>query len=170
VSAVAERRRGVGRSRWILFFGLAIVVLALDQLTKSLVVGALTVGQRVQVLGDLLTIIHSRNSGALFGLLPQSATAFAGVSVVVLIAIVWFESRQGRSTVTTIALGLLLGGAIGNLLDRVRYGSVVDFVDMGIGTIRWYTFNVADAAISVAIVAFILLAVWPRLAEVGTGD
>ena len=100
--------------------------------------------------------------------MPQSAGAFAAVSIIVLVAIVWFEARQGRSLLTTVALGLLLGGAIGNLLDRLRYGSVVDFIDMGIGTLRFFTYNVADAAITGAILLFILLAVFPKLAEIGT--
>ena len=66
---------------------------------------------------------------------------------------------------TTVALGLLLGGAIGNLIDRLRYGYVVDFVDMGIGEWRFYTYNVADAAITTAIVLLLAMAVFPRLAD-----
>jgi hypothetical protein len=64
----------------------------------------------------------------------------------------------------SVTLGLLLGGAIGNLLDRFRLGYVVDFVDLGIGTFRWYTFNVADAAISLSLVLLVLLAIKPELA------
>ena len=169
MTAVAARR-ALPWTRWILFFGLAIGVLVVDQATKAVVTGALAIGERVQVLGDWLTIVHSRNSGALFGLMPQSAGAFAAVSIVILVAIVWFEARQGRSLLTTVALGLLLGGAIGNLLDRLRYGSVVDFIDMGIGTLRFFTYNVADAAITGAIVLFILLALFPKLGEIGARD
>ena len=67
----------------------------------------------------------------------------------------------------TIALGLLLGGAIGNLLDRLRLGYVVDFVDMGIGSLRFYTFNVADAAIRSSILLLLAMALSPSLAEWG---
>jgi len=169
VTAVASAR-ALPWTRWALFFGLAVAVLVVDQVAKGLVVGALAIGERVQVIGEWVTIVHSRNSGALFGLMPQSAGAFAIVSIGVLVAIVWFESRQGRSLLTTVALGLLLGGAIGNLLDRLRYGSVVDFIDMGIGNVRFFTYNVADAAITGAILLFILLAVVPKLAEIGTRD
>jgi signal peptidase II len=169
MTAVASQR-AIPWTRWILFFGLAIGVLVVDQATKGLVTGALAIGERVQLLGEWLTIVHSRNSGALFGLMPQSAGAFAAVSIVVLVAIVWFEARQGRSLLTTVALGLLLGGAIGNLLDRLRYGSVVDFIDMGIGNLRFFTYNVADAAITGAILLFIVLAVFPKLGEIGAGD
>ena len=169
MTAVAAERP-VPVTRWLVFFGLAVLVLVVDQVTKAIVVDKLAVGERKVILGEWLTIVHTRNSGALFGLLPQSAGAFAAVSVLVLVAIVWFESRQGRSILTTLALGLLLGGAIGNLLDRLRYGSVVDFIDMGIGTWRFYTYNVADSAITGAILLFLLLAVAPRLAELGARD
>lgn len=163
-SPVAVR---AGRPRWLLFAALAIGIVVADQVTKGIVVAALAIGERVDVLGDLVRIVHGRNSGMLFGLLPQSATAFAVVSLGVIAVIVWYHSRVGRSLFTSIALGLLLGGAIGNLIDRVRYGSVIDFVDMGIGGWRFYTYNVADAAISTSIVLLIALALFPRLADVG---
>lgn len=155
------------RARWLLFGGLAVGVVVLDQLTKALVVGALAPGESVEILGDWLRIVHGRNTGILFGLLPQSAPAFAVVSIAVIAVIVWYESRVGRGWVTTVALGLLLGGAIGNLIDRLRYGAVIDFVDMGIGTWRFYTYNVADSAISTSILLLILLALVPRLGELG---
>jgi len=155
------------RPRWILFATLAIGTVVADQVTKGLVVSALAVGERIEVLGELLRIVHGRNSGMLFGLLPQSATAFAIVSLGVIALIVWYHSRVGRSLFTSMALGLLLGGAIGNLIDRLRYGAVVDFVDMGIGSWRFYTYNIADAAISTSIVILVALALFPRLAEIG---
>jgi signal peptidase II len=167
VTAVAEQR--VTRPRWLLFAALAVAVIAADQVTKALVVGALDIGEQIRVVGDLVRIIHSRNSGILFGMLPDSAPIFAVVSFLVLGLIVYYHARSGRSLVTTLALGLLLGGAVGNLLDRIRYGSVVDFVDVGIGGLRFYTFNVADAAISTAILLLIGLALFPRLSDVGAG-
>jgi signal peptidase II len=159
--------RGPSPSRWLLFATLAIGVLVVDQLTKAWIVANLDQGEGFQVLGDWLRIIHWRNSGILFGMLPQSAGAFAIVSLVVVGLIVAYHARAGRGIVVTIALGLLLGGALGNLVDRLRYGSVVDFVDMGIGTWRFYTYNVADAAISTAIVLLIALAAFPRIGEWG---
>ena len=79
--------------------------------------------------------------------------------------IVIYHGRAGGSLYMTVTLGLLLGGAIGNMLDRLRLGYVVDFVDGGIGNIRWYTFNVADAAISLSILLLLLAAVRPSLTE-----
>jgi signal peptidase II len=100
-------------------------------------------------------------------MLPQSAPIFAVVSLGVTGLIVYYHRRAGRGILVTIALGLLLGGAIGNLLDRLTHGYVVDFVDMGIGTWRFYTYNIADACITTSIVLLLVMAVVPSLADVG---
>jgi signal peptidase II len=147
------------RARWPIFFGLAAAVLIADQLTKSWLVSFLAPGQRVEVIGPYLRLVHSQNTGALFGLFRDQAAVFAVVSVGVVGLIIWFHGNSGRNTLLSIALGLLLGGALGNMADRFRYGYVVDFVDLGIGDVRWYTFNVADAAISCAILLLLLSAV-----------
>lgn len=147
------------RSRWILFAGLAAVIVVLDQVTKAVVAANLTPGQSVAVAGDLVRIVHGQNNGGLFGLFHGQAPVFAVVSLGVVALIVVYEARAGASLAVTVALGLLLGGALGNLTDRIRIGYVVDFVDAGIGNVRWYTFNVADAAISTSIVLLIVLAI-----------
>lgn len=169
VATAAERPawRGPTAGRWILFATIALGVLVVDQLTKAWVIGTLDVGEGLEILGEWLRIVHWRNSGALFGLLPQSAPIFAVVSLGVVALIVVYHRRAGRGIVTSIALALLLGGAIGNLVDRLRHGAVVDFVDMGIGTWRFYTYNMADAAISTAIVLLLVMAFLPRIAEWG---
>lgn len=159
---------GPSPRRWLLFAVLAIGVTLIDQLTKAWIVANLAFADPPrEVIGDLVRVVHWRNSGILFGMLPQSASAFAVVSLAVLGLIVWYHLRAGRGILVTIALGLLLGGAIGNLVDRLRYGSVIDFVDVGLGGIRFYTFNAADAAISTAIVLLIGMALVPRLGELG---
>jgi signal peptidase II len=153
------------RPSWPLFLGLAAAVVVVDQATKALVTGALRPGESRPIVDDLLRIVFSQNSGALFGLFKENAVMFGLVSIAVIALIVVYHSRTGGSAYMTITLGLLLGGAIGNMLDRLRLGYVVDFVDGGIGAIRWYTFNVADAAISLAIVLLFLAAFRPSLAE-----
>jgi signal peptidase II len=151
--------------RWIVFAAIAIGVVLLDQLAKSWIIGNLDIGESFEAIGDWLRIVHWRNSGILFGMLPQSAGAFAIVSLVVVGVIVFYHAKAGRGLVVTIALGLLLGGALGNLLDRLRHGSVIDFVDMGIGGWRFYTYNLADAAISTSIALLIAMAVFPVIAD-----
>ncbi len=83
-------------------------------------------------------------------------------STVVIALIVVYQWREGThgTWLLTIALGLLLGGALGNFIDRIRYEHVIDFVDMGIGDWRWYTFNVADSAISIALVLLIAVSLF----------
>lgn len=153
------------RPRWLLFLGLAVAIVAVDQATKALVTGALRPGESRPILGDLVRIVFSQNSGALFGLFKDNAAMFGVVSLGVIALIVAYHSRTGGSTYMTLTLGLLLGGAVGNMLDRLRLGYVVDFVDGGIGNVRWYTFNVSDAAISLAILLLLLAALRPSLAE-----
>ena len=91
------------------------------------------------------------------------------MSLGVVSLIVWYHGHSGRSLYLSIALGLLLGGAIGNLIDRFRHGYVVDWIDMGIGNIRFWTFNVADAAVSTAILLLIVMALFPVVLRLG-GD
>jgi len=154
-------------AHWFVFFGLALAVLVLDQLTKAWLTSRLSPGEFMTVLGDYVRLVYSQNSGALFGLFRDNALLFGIVSLFVIGLIVVYHRQVGSSVYLSIALGLLLGGALGNVTDRLRLGYVVDFVDIGIGGFRWYTFNVADAAISVAIVMLIGAALIPSLAGVG---
>jgi signal peptidase II len=162
---VTTRQAARGRRHWALFLGLAATVILLDQPSKAWIVANIAPGEFVELLGSYLRLIYTENDGGLFGLFQGNAALFAAVSSVVVGVIVLFHARSAPSRSTSIALGLLLGGAIGNLLDRVRYGFVVDFVDMGIGDLRFYTYNVADAAITTAIIALIVLAVFPGVGE-----
>ena len=150
-----------GRPRWGIFLGLAATVVVLDQLSKAWLRSMLEPGERLEIIGDLLRLIHAQNSGALFGLFRDQAYLFALVSIGVVALIVWYHRSSGRNTLLSVALGLLLGGALGNMIDRFRFGYVTDWVDVGLGDLRFYTFNVADAAISCAILLLILLALWP---------
>ena len=166
----ARTWRGPSIGRWVTFAAIAAMVVVLDQLSKGWIVANLAPGEGMVVLGEWLRLVHGQNSGILFGMLPQSAPIFAIVSMGVTALIVVYHAKAGRGMVTTVALALLLGGAIGNLLDRLRYGHVVDFVDMGIGSWRFYTYNVADACITTAIVLLIGMAMFPRVAEWGADD
>jgi len=163
--------KGPSASRWVLFATISILVVVIDQLSKAWVVGNLDPGAApTQVLGDWLRVVYWQNSGILFGMLPRSGAAFAVVSLAVASLIVVYHAKAGRGIVTTIALALLLGGALGNLIDRLRYGAVVDWVDMGIGSWRFYTYNVADACITTAIILLLVMAVFPRVADWGSDD
>jgi len=154
-------------AHWLVFLGTAAVVVVADQLTKAWLVANVSPGEVLEVLGAYVRFVFHQNSGALFGLFRESAVLFGIVSLGVVGLIVAYHARVGRSLYLSLALGFLLGGAIGNLIDRLRLGYVVDFVDIGIGDFRWYTFNVADAAISTAIVMLLAAALIPSLAGLG---
>ena len=153
------------RPSWPVFLLLAGVIVALDQLTKAWLVSFLQPGQSVNVAGDYLRLVHSQNNGGLFGLFRGQAAIFGLVSIVVIGLIVAYHARAGGGRYMSITLGLLLGGALGNLIDRLRLNYVVDFVDAGVGDLRWYTFNVADAAISFSLLLLLAASVWPQLAR-----
>jgi signal peptidase II len=154
------------RANWGVFGGLAVAIVALDQLTKAWLQANFVPGQTVDVVGDTVRLVFGQNSGALFGLFRDQALLFALASLGVVGLIVTYHGKAERSLYLSIALGLLLGGAIGNLIDRLRLGYVIDFVDVGLGTLRFYTFNLADAAISTAIVLLLAVAVVPGLARI----
>jgi len=167
-AAVARRAR-----HWVAFFGIAFGVVLADQATKAWIVADFPPGEAVEVLGAWLRIWYVANSGALFGLFRDQAILFAVLSVAVMALITWYHGRAVLSSgwLATIALGLLLGGAVGNFIDRIRLGYVVDFVDMGIpGGWRFYTWNVADAAITVSILLLLVMAIAPHgRGEAGAG-
>ncbi len=160
--AASRPRSGQAARRWVLFGLTAATVAVMDQLSKRWVDSeyALTPGAApTPVLGDFLRIAKGYNDGGIFGLFGDSAALLGLASLAVIGLIFVYQVRQGASSgpLLSLALGLLMGGALGNLIDRIMHGHVIDFVDMGLGTMRWYTFNVADAAISVAIVLLIAL-------------
>jgi signal peptidase II len=157
----SSRRRAAA---WVAFVLIALGIVVSDQLLKAWVVGNYEANRPSPVLGDWLQIDFIHNAGGLFGVFQNSAPVFALVSLAVVAFIVGFEYRSGWTNwLVTLAMALLLGGAIGNFLDRIRLGYVVDFADLGIGTWRWYIFNVADSAITISIAGLVLLSVFaPR--------
>jgi signal peptidase II len=158
-------RDATGRPLWVPFLALVGLVTIVDQASKAWIAGSLASGRVILLVGDTLRLVYSENNGALFGLFRGQVALFALLSVMVIGLIVWIHARSGRSPYLTLTLGLLLGGAIGNAIDRFRLGHVIDFVDGGIGTWRFYTFNVADACISTAIVLLFAMTIWPSLVD-----
>lgn len=154
-------------ARWVIFLVTAGLVVVFDQAAKAWLVANVSPGDVVRVVGESMRLVFHQNSGALFGLFRDNAVLFGIVSLGVVGLIVVYHARAGRSLYLSIALGLLLGGALGNLIDRLRLGYVIDFVDIGIGDLRFFTFNVADAAISTSIVMLVAAALLPSLPKIG---
>ena len=147
-------------SRILLVAGVAVLVFAIDRVTKAWVSENIPLGTARPVVGDYVRIVHAQTSGAAFGLLPERTTLLSVLSVVAVLAIVYYYRQiASNSSLVSATLGMQLGGAFGNLLDRVTQGYVVDFVDVGIGDIRFWAFNVADSSIVVGII-LVTLALW----------
>jgi signal peptidase II len=148
--------------RVVLVAVVAVVVFVLDRITKIVVESSLAPGSSVDVVGQWIRISHVTNSGAAFGLLPERTTLLSILSVVAVFAIVYYYRRLAAdSRLIAATLGMQLGGAFGNLVDRVGQGYVVDFVDVGIPAgPRFWAFNVADSSIVVGIIAVTALLWW----------
>ena len=137
------------------FFLIALLVVAADQLSKLWIRSNLAIGGALWEVG-FFRLTHLRNTGAAFGLfqgqsLPLTIVALVGVVALLLYALFFYrhfpflDNMSGKST-----LGLILGGTVGNLIDRMRFGYVTDFIDFGV----WPAFNIADSAIVVGIIMF----------------
>ena len=129
---------------------IAATVYMADQLTKMWIVQYFQVphsGASIDVFGDFARLIYSTNTGAAFGLLQDRTLLFTVIAIAAIPLILLAQRELRRyGWPTLVTLGLLLGGTLGNLTDRLRLGYVVDFVDVGVGPLRWPTFNLADSA------------------------
>ncbi|MDX1623261.1 MAG: signal peptidase II [Gemmatimonadota bacterium] len=129
-----------------------LVVLALDQLTKAWVRAELTMGDPVPVLGDNVRLLYIENEGAAFGLSvgPHSSMIFLVLAAIAsaIVLFLYLRTPAGHG-LERLALGLILGGAVGNIVDRIRWERVVDFIQVGVAEHYWPIFNVADSAVTV---------------------
>jgi signal peptidase II len=150
---------GRRRAALIGFALLACTVAVADQILKRWVIANYEGKGPSPIIGDWIRIDLIHNGGGLFGLFQGSAPIFAVVTIAVVAVLVALEIGSGwRSWLVTITLGLLLGGAIGNFIDRFRFGYVIDFADIGIGRWRFpYIFNIADSAVTIAILLMLVL-------------
>lgn len=132
-----------------------VLVLLLDQLTKAWVRAELTLGEPVRVLGDWFRFLYIHNEGAAFGLHigRYSPIFFLVVASLVSVAVlVLYAQTPLEQRVERVALALILGGALGNIIDRIRWERVVDFIQVGVDGHYWPIFNVADSAVTIGVV------------------
>ncbi|MDM5351135.1 signal peptidase II [Lysinibacillus sp. fkY74-1] len=141
------------------YYGLAAFVVLLDQWTKWLIVKNMEYGERIAVVDPWFGILSHRNRGAAWGMLEGQMWLFSIVTIAVICAIVYFYHKEAKGKpIFQVGLMLLLGGAIGNFIDRLFRGEVVDFVDVLIPIIQYDfpIFNVADAALTIAVVILMI--------------
>jgi len=135
----------------------ALAILVADQATKAVVVSSLAVGEKAELLGDVVQVWHAQNRGAAFSLFQGGTIIFLIVSVLSIVMVAYFyRSFRDRSPWLHLVLGIVLGGTLGNFTDRLRQGYVTDWLSIGIGDTRWPTFNVADSSVVVGIGILVL--------------
>src|SRR5919201_5470259 len=148
----AERRLGATWFQWAALAAVALAALGADQLTKAIVTSKLPLNDETHVVGPF-SIHHVQNSGIAFGFFASATSLVILLTGVAVIWMIYFFARSGaRHTVLPVALGLVIGGSVSNLVDRVRLGHVTDFLDFT----YWPAFNLADSFIVVGVAALLL--------------
>ncbi|KQC08392.1 MAG: signal peptidase II [Smithella sp. SDB] len=139
----------------IIFILGAVAIVVLDQITKTVIIQKLSIHESLTVIDGLFNIVYVMNPGAAFGFLANASELFrriffTGITLTVILLIIYYIVKSKlQNTLYVISLTLIFSGAVGNLIDRIRFGAVVDFLDVYIGTAHWPAFNVADSSISI---------------------
>jgi signal peptidase II len=151
------RPTGGGFGKAVILLLTAIAILVADQVTKALVVANLAVGEHAEIVGDLVQVWHAQNRGASFSLFQGWSIVFLVVSILSIVMVAYFHrSLREGSPWLHVVLGVVLGGTLGNFIDRLRQGYVTDWLSIGIGETRWPTFNVADSSLVIGIGILVL--------------
>jgi len=151
------------KKKYLLFFVTTVTVILLDQITKVYVSSTMSIHESFAVIEGFFNITYIRNPGAAFGFLAGVSPIFRQVffllaAIAVILLILHGIRKSGeKEFLMVFSLSLLLAGAAGNLIDRVRFGEVVDFLDVYLGSYHWPAFNIADAAISTGAAVMILI-------------
>ncbi len=141
---------------------LALSIVVVDQITKLMIDSSMRLHQSIPVVEGFINLTYVRNTGGAFSLLADAPAGlriplFVGVAFAAVVGLVWYlRSLPREDWLSRVACGLVLGGAVGNLVDRVLQGSVVDFVDVYVAGWHWPAFNVADSGISIGVVLLLL--------------
>ncbi|MDP3764915.1 MAG: signal peptidase II [Nanoarchaeota archaeon] len=142
----------------IFIFSTALLIVVLDQLTKFLIKQNFQLNHSIPIMNDILHLTYITNTGSAFGLFKGFNLIFILFSIIVVVAIFCYLTKiKENEKMLQFTIGLLLGGAIGNLIDRLFYGAVIDFVDFRI----WPVFNVADSAVTISII-FLIILLWKK--------
>jgi signal peptidase II len=158
-------------NKYIKLFTIAGIILILDQATKAMITNSMALYQSIPVIPGFFSITHIHNPGGAFGFLADQGPAvrtvmFLVVSSLAVGLILYFYKNTPRThPYLQIGFALIFGGAVGNLIDRVRFGKVVDFLDVYIRQMHWPAFNVADSAISIGMVIFMYHVLFKKMPE-----
>ena len=139
----------------ILFIAIALAIIILDQVSKLVIAGTIDYYESVPIIKGLFNLVHFRNRGMAFGMMNRpdgGITLYLLIAVTIIaifLIIVWSKKLKDENRRLLFGLSLILGGAVGNLIDRIRIKEVIDFLDVYIGSYHWPAFNIADSAITV---------------------
>ncbi|QHW36678.1 lipoprotein signal peptidase [Staphylococcus ursi] len=137
---------------------IALIILIGDQLTKFIIRTQMTIGESFAVLPNFLYITSHRNNGAAWGILSGKMTFFYIITVIILVALIVFYIKEAKNhMLMQIAISLLFSGALGNFIDRVSSGEVVDFIDTVIFGYDFPIFNIADASLTIGVILLIIV-------------
>lgn len=142
----------------VIYYVIAIIAIIVDQLTKYWIATGMERGDQISVIGNFFLITSHRNQGAAFGILQNQRWFFVVITLIVVVAIIWYiqKVKSQPDKLLPVALSLVLGGAIGNFIDRARMGEVVDFLQFNFGSYTFPIFNVADSCIVVGVALIII--------------
>jgi signal peptidase II len=153
---MAFKKSGASLWPWL---GIAAIVILLDQVTKAMILRTMAIGDS-RTITSFFNLVHWRNPGAAFSFLHASSGwqrwFFIGLALTAVVFIVWLLKRHGGQRLFSWSLALILGGAVGNVIDRLWHGSVVDFIQLHWRSAAFPSFNVADSAITVGAVLLVL--------------
>jgi signal peptidase II len=149
---VAEQARASSRS-WLWVGVVAAVVIVLDQLSKELLRRSLALGAASTVIPGVLRFVRTTNSGVAFSAFSGSVVLVTALAVAVMALLLAFFARLGGQRLLWLPTGMVVGGALGNLIDRLRLGAVTDFIKLP----HWPAFNLADSAITLGVIALVLM-------------
>jgi signal peptidase II len=158
----------------VLLLTIAGLVLLLDQLTKAWIVATMRIHEAYPVVEGFFNIVHVRNPGAAFGFLAGAPPVFRSIffiavtAAAIFLILQYLRKARVEELSLILSLALIVAGAVGNLIDRIRFGEVVDFLDVYVGSFHWPAFNVADSAITTG--AILLAMILLRRRKVGMDD
>lgn len=147
-----KRQYYIGTSLFI-----AIIILILDQITKFVIASSMHIGDSFEVIPGFLNITSHRNNGAAWGILSGKMSFFFIITIIILIVLIVFYIKEAKYNLfMQIALSLLFAGALGNFIDRLFHGEVVDFIDTYIFGYNFPIFNVADSSLTIGVILIII--------------
>ncbi len=153
----------------IKLLSISLIVVLVDQISKIIVSSALVLNESIELISGFLNLVYIKNPGVAFGIfrnMPSSVrmpllTAFSLIAIFLVFYIYIKNSKQNKAE--ALSLSLIIGGAIGNLIDRIFYGEVIDFIDVHIGAAHWPAFNISDTVITIGVAVLLLNLFFPAL-------